>query len=86
MPSKIFLKGDSDPLYVNDPPDMVLMTLDGLNDAEGERFVRIEMAPYARDEPTRPAYIDPTQVAAVLPVDPREWEYIMDNLPEWIES
>lgn len=85
MHSKIFLKGDSDPLYVNDPPDVVLETLGSFPEAIGTDFVRIEMAPYTRDEPTRPAYIVPSRVAAVLPVHPREWEWLQDHPPEWLE-
>ena len=49
-------------------------------------FLRLEQVPYRPDEPSRPVYVDPSAVAAVVPLDPRELEASYADLPDWLEQ
>jgi hypothetical protein len=95
VPCKIFLKGDPEPLYANDPPDVVVDQLADRTPSNGSsvvtwseqsRFVRLELAPYTRGDHTRACYLDPDGVAAILPVHPQEWEHLMDSTPSWLDG
>lgn len=79
MPSKLYLRGDSDPIWLALPADAVLSAI---QDATG--FVRLDMVPWTRDEHPKPAYFDAGAVSAVLPVDQREYEHALDDPPEWL--
>jgi hypothetical protein len=83
MSSKLFLIGDSEPLICEAEPDVLL---DLLERVEPDAFMRVEMSPYARDEHSRPAYLRPSCVSAVMPMHPREREHWLDNPPEWLED
>lgn len=80
MPCKIYLRGDEDAIYSNDPADVIA---DRVESASDRRFVTVELTPYAHGEGTRTAYICPTDVVAILPMDPRELLHDLDQPPEW---
>lgn len=83
MPSKLFLRGDSEELWINEPADMLVQML---VEARKGAFVRLEQVPYRPDEPSRPAYVDSAAVMAVVPLDPRELEASYADLPDWLEQ
>ena len=84
MPSRLFLRGDSDALWLAAAADEALSIIEHALE-EHAPFVRLDMLPEARDEPSRPAYFAPTAVSAVLPLDPRAYEDYLDNsVPEWL--
>jgi hypothetical protein len=83
MPSKVFLRGDSDAIWLAAAADEVLSAVEQA-EGDGVRFLRLDMTPYARGEHPRPAYFDPGMVAAILPMDPREYEHLLDDPPEWL--
>ena len=83
MPSKLYLHGDSDAVWLADPADRVL---DAVETAlqQGTQFLRLDMPPFAHQDARRPAYFKPSAVSAVLPVHPDEWQYALDNPPDWL--
>jgi len=83
MPSKLYLRGDSDALWLTLAADAVLSIIEDARAAGTGRFVRLDMAPFVRGEAARPAYFDFDVVSAILPVDPREWEDMLEDPPEW---
>ncbi len=82
MASKLFLNGDNEPVWLNDPADVVLATVE--QGAANGRFVRLDMAPFVRGGGTRPAYFDPDCVSAILPMHPAEYEALLDHPPDWL--
>lgn len=84
MPSRLFLRGDSDGLWLLPAADEALTAVERAL-SEGTAFVRLDMLPEARHEPSRPAYFAPSAVSAILPLDPRAYEHYLDNdVPEWL--
>ena len=84
MPSKLYLKGDGDPLWLNLSADQVLSAVE---EARGStEFLRLDMVPHTRDEQPMPAYFDADAVAAILPLDPREYGHALDDPPEWLQD
>jgi hypothetical protein len=86
MPCKLFLAGDSEPVWLDDPADVVLMRMsEAVLEADGHElvFVRLNMAPVVDGGQRRPAYIKPSQVQAVLPFHDGEYEHALDDPPDW---
>lgn len=81
MPSKLYLRGDSDPLWLAAAADQVLAVVEGARDGG---FVRLDMVPAMVGEQPRAAYFDPGAVAAIIPIDPRELADTYDNPPGWL--
>ena len=83
MPCKIFLAGDSDPIWLEDSADVVLSTVETAI-AEGVSFVRLDQVPHTRQDASRPAYFKPGAVNAILPVPPAEYDHLLDDPPPWM--
>lgn len=83
MPSKVYLRGDNDPMWLAAPADAVLTAVEAALQ-DGTPFLRLDMTPILLGEASRPAYFDPRAVSAILPMDPREYEHVMEDPPDWL--
>lgn len=83
MPSKLYLAGDSEALWLTAPADTALTAVEQ-GRADSTYFIRLDMLSITRDDKPRPAYFDPTQVAAILPLDQRQLDAEYDDLPAWL--
>jgi hypothetical protein len=84
MPCKVFLRADSEPIWCQDAADIVVQRIESA--PPGTRFVQVQLTPNSHDDTPLSAYICPTDVAAVLPIHPRELASELDNPPEWFEA
>jgi hypothetical protein len=80
MPCKLFLRGDPEAIYCNDPADVVLHRIEA---APESRFIQIALTPYAHGDTPRTAYVSPGDVSAILPMHPLELEAELDDPPDW---
>lgn len=80
MPCQLYLRGDSDPLWLAAPADQVLAIVED----PPSKFVRLDMVPALVGEPPRAAYFDPAAVVAILPLDPRELADAYEHPPGWL--
>ena len=46
-------------------------------------FITVKSMPYAHDDEARTGYVRGTEVAAVIPMHPREYEAELDDPPDW---
>lgn len=86
MPSKLFLRGDSEEIWLDHPADWIVEAVSLARIHAPGEFLRLEQVPYRPDEPSRPLYVDPAAVAAVVPLDPRELQASYADLPDWLEQ
>jgi hypothetical protein len=80
MPSWVYLRGDADAVSCNEPPDVVLRRVE---QADADAFIHLEITPYAHDDAVRTGYVRARDVAAVLPMHPRDLEADLDDPPDW---
>jgi hypothetical protein len=80
MPCYIYLRADPSPMHCNEPADAVLQRVE---QAPEHEFVQVAMTPYAHDDSVRTAYVRASDVAAIMPMHPRELEADLDDPPEW---
>jgi|GEM_PF-6849771 len=80
MPCFIYLRADPNPVHCNDPADVVMQRIE---QASGGEFIQVAMTPYAHDDAVRTAYVRSSDVAAVMPMHPRELEADLDDPPDW---
>lgn len=83
MPSKLYLAGDSDAIWLMLPPDEALSLIEQAR-ANDTYYLRLDMVPITQHDTPRPAYFNPAQVAALLPLDPREIQAEYDDPPDWL--
>jgi hypothetical protein len=79
MPCWIYLRSDSDWIMSNDSADMVMRSLE----EAGDRFIAIATMPLGRGDEPRTAYVRASEIAAVLPMHPRQYEAELDDPPDW---
>lgn len=83
--SKLFLKGDVEEFWIQQPADTIVEAVSYAR-IDGPPFIRFDQVPYLPGEAAKPVYIDPQEVAAVLPLDDREYEYGLEERPDWLRS
>jgi hypothetical protein len=79
VPCWIYLRGDSEAIISNDAADTVLQRVE---EADGG-FITVTVVPLAHDDDVRTGYVRASDVAAVLPVHPRQYEAELDDPPDW---
>jgi hypothetical protein len=80
MPCWIYLRGDGpDAITCNDSADVVMQRIE---EAEGG-FITIGVMPIAHDDEVRTGYLWATDINAVLPMHPRQYEAELDDPPDW---
>ncbi len=84
MPCKVFLRADSEPIWCQDPADVVVQRIEDAGD--GTRFVQVQLTPNAHGDAPLTAYICPIDVSAILPIHPKELSVELENPPEWYEA
>lgn len=83
--SKLYLKGDVQELWIEAAADRIVREV-VQGRVVGEPFIRLEQVPYLPGEVAKPVYLDPHEVAAVLPLDDREYEYGLEERPDWLRE
>jgi len=73
------MRGDPDAIMSNDSPDMIMRRIE----EAGDGFITIATIPFARDDESRTAYVRGSEIAAVLPLHPRQYEADLDDPPDW---
>ncbi len=82
MPCFVYLRADPNPIHCNDPADEVLRRIEG---AAPDAFVQLATTPYAHGDSVRTGYARAGDIAAILPMHPRELEADLDEPPEWYQ-
>lgn len=82
MPCFVYLRADPNPIHCNEAPGEVLRRVE---DAAPDEFVHLATTPYAHDDSVRTAYVRATDIAAILPMHPRELEADLDDPPDWYQ-
>lgn len=82
MPCWIYLRGDADAIVSREAPDAVMQRIE---DAAPGKFIHVELAPVAHDDHVRTAYVSASDVVAVMPMHPRQYESELDDPPEWYQ-
>jgi hypothetical protein len=80
MPCWIYLRGDADAIVSNEAADVVLHRVEG---AEEDAFIQVALTPLAHDDEARTGFIRGTDIVAVLPMHPRQFESELDDPPDW---
>ena len=82
MPCFVYLRADPNPIHCNEAPDEVLKRVE----ASGpDKFVHLATTPYGHDDAVRTAYARAGDIAAILPMHPRELEADLDEPPDWYQ-
>lgn len=85
--SKLYLKGDVEEFWLLGDLDLIVKRIaKGREESSMYPFIRLEQVPYLPGEDAKPVYLDPHEVAAVLPLDDREYEYGLEERPDWLRS
>ena len=84
VPCKVYLRADDTAIFCNDAADVVVRRIEEA--ADGERFIQVALTPNGRGDTPRTAYISPTDITAVLPIPPQEYEHLLDDPPEWFSA
>lgn len=83
MPCWIYLRHDGDDAIIcNEAADVVLQRVE---DASVDAFVHIVLVPIAHGDEPRTGYIRASEVVAVLPVHPKQYEAELDEPPDWYD-
>jgi hypothetical protein len=82
VPCFIYLRADPDPIRCNEAADEVIQRVEA---ASADQFVHLATTPYAHDDSVRTAYARAGDIAAILPMHPRELEADFDDPPEWYQ-
>lgn len=80
MPSKIFIRADEEPVWCDDPADVVI---ERIEQADRGAFIQVALISYGPADPSRTAYVRADDVTAVLPIGRLEMEAALDEPPEW---
>ena len=80
VPCWIYLRGDADAIVCNEPADVVLHRIEG---ATAGDFIQVALAPLAHDDDPRTGYVFASEVVAVLPMHPRQFNAELDDPPDW---
>jgi len=80
VPCFIYLRDDSDPVHCNEAPDVVF---DRVTAAPPDDFVHVTITAYAHDDEPRTGFVRASEVAAILPMHPRQLEAELDDPPDW---
>ena len=80
MPSWIYLRGDADAIVCNEPADVVLHRVEGAGAGD---FVHVALTPIAHDDEPRTGFVMASEIVAVLPMHPRQYESELDDPPDW---
>lgn len=86
MPSKLYLRGINEAVWLEDSPGDIVFEIEGAQGNRTQDFLRLEMVPVAPGESSRPVFIKPQEVAAVAPLDEREIRAEYADLPDWLEQ
>jgi hypothetical protein len=73
------MRGDPEAIMSNDSADVVMRRIE----EAGDGFITIAGVPFARDDEPRTGYVRASEVAAVLPMHPRQYEADLDDPPDW---
>ncbi len=84
MPCKVFLRADSEPIWCQEPADLVVQKIEEAG--ADTRFVQAQLTPNGPGDTPLSAYICPADVSAILPIHPREMAAELENPPEWFEA
>jgi hypothetical protein len=79
MPSWIYLRGDEDAIGSTDSADEVMRRVD----ESGDGFITLSGLPHAHDDEPRTLYVRASEVVAVFPMHPRQYEDVLDEPPDW---
>jgi hypothetical protein len=79
MPAWIYLRGDEDAIGINDSVDEVMRRID----EAGNGFVSATGMPYAHGDEARTIYVRASDIVAVFPMHPRQYEDVLDDPPDW---
>jgi hypothetical protein len=80
VPCFIYLREDPNPIRCNDPADIVVRRVE---EASAGQFVHVALTPYGHDDVVRTAYVRCSDIAAILPMHPRELQADLDDPPDW---
>ena len=73
------MRGEAEAIMSNESPDAVMQRIDEM----GDGFIAIAVVPLARDDQARTAYVRASDITAVLPLHPRQYEAELDEPPDW---
>ncbi|MFL5893991.1 MAG: hypothetical protein ACJ76Z_02615 [Thermoleophilaceae bacterium] len=79
MPCWIYLRGDPNAVMTADAADTVLTRIE----EAGDGFITVSAMPYAHDDDRRTGYVRAADIAAIVPMHPREYEAELDDPPDW---
>lgn len=80
MPCWIYTRGDSEAIVSNEAADVVLHRVEA---ADKGAFIQVALAPLAHDDEPRTGFVCASDVSAVLPMHPRQFEQELDDPPDW---
>lgn len=80
MACYIYLRGDPDGMSCAEAADVILHRVENTNEDD---FLPFAVAPLARDDESRTAYVRSKDVVAVMPIHPRQLESELDDPPDW---
>jgi hypothetical protein len=79
VPCWIYLRADAEAVVCREAPDVIIHRIE----AAPGGFIPIELAPIAHDDQIRTGYVLVSEVVAVLPMHPRQYESELDDPPDW---
>jgi hypothetical protein len=82
VPCFVYLRADPNPIHCNELPDEVLQRVEA---TAPDQFVQLASTPYGHDDAVRTGYARAGDIAAILPMHPRELEAELDDPPDWYQ-
>lgn len=83
MPCWIYLRADPDAITCEEPAAVVLQRVEA---ADSDAFIHFALARLTRTDDVRTGYIRAGDIAAVMPIHPRQVEADLDDPPDWLDE
>ena len=73
------MRGEFEAIMSNDSPDLVMRRID----EAGDGFITVTGIPMAHDDEARTLYVRASDIVAVMPIHPLQYEAELDDPPDW---